>query len=52
LLAGVEAVHGNHAFATITISAIYDALLAPFVFLAVGALLRDPRDRIAGWSRR
>jgi rod shape-determining protein MreD len=52
LLAGVEAVHGNHAFATIIVAAVYDALLAPFVFLAVGALLRDPRDRIAGWSRR
>jgi len=52
LLAGVEGVHGNHAFVTIILAAIYDALLAPFVFLGVGALLRDPRDRIAGWARR
>ena len=24
----------------------------PFVFLMVGALLREPRERLAGWVRR
>jgi rod shape-determining protein MreD len=47
LLAGVEGVHGNAAFVTIAITALYNALLAPFVFIVVGAWLRDPRDRIA-----
>ena len=52
LLAGVDGVHGNQAFVTIALTSVYDALLAPFVFLAVGAWLRDPNDRIAGWGRR
>jgi rod shape-determining protein MreD len=52
LLAGVGGVHGNRAFATVVLAAIYDALLAPFVFLLVGALLREPRERLAGWVRR
>jgi rod shape-determining protein MreD len=52
LLAGVDGVHGNRAFATVALAAIYDGLLAPFVFLLVGALLRDPRERLAGWVRR
>jgi hypothetical protein len=52
LLAGVEGVHGNGAFATVVIAAIYDGLLAPFVFVVVGALLHDPRERRTGWVRR
>jgi rod shape-determining protein MreD len=52
LLAGVDGVHGNQAFATIVLTSAYNALLAPFVFVAVGAWLRDPSDRIAGWGRR
>ena len=52
LLAGVGGVHGNRAFATVVLAAIYDALLAPFMFLLVGALLREPRERLAGWVRR
>jgi rod shape-determining protein MreD len=52
LLAGVDGVHGNRAFATVLLAAIYDGLLAPFVFLIVGALLREPRERRAGWVRR
>jgi rod shape-determining protein MreD len=52
LLAGVEAVRGNRAFATIVISAVYDGLLAPFVFMIVGAVLREPRESMAGWVRR
>jgi len=52
LLAGVEGVHGNRAFATVVIAAIYDGLLAPFVFMLVGAVLDDPRERGTGWVRR
>ena len=48
LLAGVDGVHGNHAFATVGIAAAYDALLAPFVFLVIGAWLTEPRDRLGG----
>jgi rod shape-determining protein MreD len=46
LLAGVEGVHGNEAFVTVLITSLYNALLAPFVFMAVGRWLRDPHDRI------
>jgi rod shape-determining protein MreD len=52
LLAGVDGVHGNGAFETIVIAAIYDGLLAPFVFMLVGAVLGDPRERGTGWVRR
>jgi rod shape-determining protein MreD len=52
LLAGVEGVHGNRAFATVALAAIYDGLLAPFVFVAVGTFLREPRERLSGWARR
>lgn len=52
LLAGVDGVHGNRAFATVALAAIYDGLLAPFVFMLVGALLRDPQQRFTGWARR
>jgi rod shape-determining protein MreD len=52
LLAGVDAVHGNRAFATVVISAVYAALLAPFVFLIVGAVLGEPREGHPGWVRR
>jgi len=48
LLAGVDGVHGNHAYATVAVASAYDALLAPFVFVAVGAWLRTPRERIGG----
>ena len=36
---------------TVALAAIYDALLAPFVFIVVGAWLRDPRDRIHRFER-
>jgi rod shape-determining protein MreD len=52
LLAGVDGVHGNRAFGTVMLAAIYDGLLAPFVFLLLGALLREPREHLAGWVRR
>ena len=50
LLASVDGVHGNQAFVTIGYAALYDALLAPFVFLGLGALLHD-RDHVVGWRR-
>ncbi len=52
LLAGVDGVHGNRAFATLALAALYDGLLAPFVFLLVGSFFREPRERLAGWVRR
>lgn len=52
LLAGVNGVHGNRAFGTILIAAVYDGLLAPFVFMLAGAVLRERREHLAGWVRR
>lgn len=52
LLAGVSGVHGNRAFGTVLLAAFYDGLLAPFVFLIVGALLAESRERISAWGRR
>ncbi|MDQ1481511.1 MAG: rod shape-determining protein MreD [Actinomycetota bacterium] len=52
LLAGVDGVHGNRAFVTVVLAACYDGLLAPFVFMLVGTLLHDPRERMTGWVRR
>jgi len=48
LLAGVDGVHGNHAYATVAVASVYDALLAPFVFIAIGAWLRKPREPVGG----
>ncbi len=48
LLAGVDGVHGNHAYATVAFASAYDALLAPFVFLMIGAWLREPREHVGG----
>lgn len=44
-LVGVDAVKGTQAITTISIAALYDALLAPFVFLLVVAAIgrRDER---------
>ena len=52
LLAGVGGVHGDRAFGTIAYAALYDGLVAPFVFLFVGVLFRESRERRAGWARR
>jgi rod shape-determining protein MreD len=48
LLAGVDSVHGNHAYVNVAVASVYDALLAPFVFVAIGAWLRAPREHIGG----
>lgn len=52
VLAGEEIVKGQHAVITISLAALYDALLAPFVFFLVGRVLRrDDRVRDA-WSMK
>jgi rod shape-determining protein MreD len=50
LLAGVDAVHGDQAFTTVALASLYDALLAPFVFLVIAVWLRETRVR-AGRGR-
>jgi hypothetical protein len=45
-------VKGQHAVITISLAALYDALLAPFVFFLVGRVLRR-EDRVRDtWSMR
>ena len=51
LLASVDGVHGNQALVTVGYASLYDAMLAPLVFLGLAVLLRE-RDHVAGWSRR
>jgi rod shape-determining protein MreD len=50
LLAGVGAVHGNQAFVTVAIASLYDALLAPFVFIIVAFSLPEPIERVSAWG--
>jgi rod shape-determining protein MreD len=45
VLAGVDAVKGTQGVRTIALAAVYDALLAPFVFLLVRRVLGAP-DRV------
>jgi rod shape-determining protein MreD len=52
VLAGVDAVKGTQGVRTIALAAVYDALLAPFVFFLVRRVLRSP-DRVRDtWSMR
>ncbi|HUI48086.1 MAG TPA: rod shape-determining protein MreD [Acidimicrobiia bacterium] len=52
VLAGVDAVKGLHGIETISYAALYDALLAPFVFFLVKRVLGTP-DRVRdAWSVR
>jgi rod shape-determining protein MreD len=52
VLVGVDAVKGTHGVETISLAALYDALLAPFVFFLVRRVLgRDDHVRDA-WSMR
>ncbi len=52
VLVGVDAVKGTHGIVTISYAALYDALLAPFVFFLVRRVLGvDDRVRDA-WSMR
>ncbi len=52
LLAGVDGVHGNEAVRSVLIASGYDALLAPFVFAAVGVVLGGSPQRVGRWGRR
>ena len=50
MLVGVDAVKGTHGVITISYAALYDAMLAPFVFFLVRRVLgSDDRVRDA-WS--
>ncbi len=50
VLVGIDGVKGAHGIETVALAALYDALLAPFVFLLVRKVLGTP-DRVAGpWS--
>jgi rod shape-determining protein MreD len=52
VLAGVDAVKGTQGVRTIALAAVYDALLAPFVFFLVRRVLGST-DRIRdAWSMR
>ena len=52
VLAGVDAVKGTHGVKTIALAAVYDALLAPFVFFLVRRVL-GRADRVRdSWSMR
>jgi rod shape-determining protein MreD len=50
LLAGVGAVRGNQAFVTVGVASLYDALLAPFVFIIVAFSLPEPIERGSAWQ--
>ena len=50
VLVGLDGVKGAHGLETVLLAALYDALLAPFVFFLVRKVLGTP-DRVAGpWS--
>jgi rod shape-determining protein MreD len=50
VLVGIDGVKGAHGVETVLLAALYDALLAPFVFFLVRKVLGTP-DRVAGpWS--
>ena len=50
VLVGLDGVKGAHGVETVVLAALYDALLAPFVFFLVRKVLGTP-DRVAGpWS--
>ena len=55
VLAGVDAVKGTHGVVTISYAALYDALLAPFVFFLVRRVLGERRPgarRLVGRAER
>jgi rod shape-determining protein MreD len=49
LLAGVGGVHGNDAYVTVGVASLFDALLAPFVFIVVASWLPEPVERQSPW---
>jgi rod shape-determining protein MreD len=52
VLAGVDAVKGTQGVRTVALAAVYDALLAPFVFLLVRRVLGTPNRVRDSWSMR
>jgi rod shape-determining protein MreD len=50
VLAGVESVKGVHGIETISIAAVYDALLAPIVFLLVALAVRGIDRERTSWT--
>jgi rod shape-determining protein MreD len=50
VLAGVDAVKGTQGVRTIALAAVYDAILAPFVFLLVRRVLGRPTRVRDSWS--
>ena len=47
MLVGLDGVKGAHGVETVLLAALYDALLAPFVFFLVRKVLGTP-DRVRG----
>jgi rod shape-determining protein MreD len=52
VLAGVENVKGTQGVQTIAIAAVYDAILAPFVFFALAHTIGRGDDVRTSWSLR
>jgi len=50
VLAGVESVKGLHGIKTVSIAAVYDALLAPIVFLLVALAVRGIDRERTSWT--
>jgi len=50
VLVGVESVKGTHAVVTISLAAVYDAVLAPFVFFLVARVLGRGEQSRDAWS--
>ena len=51
-LAGVPGMWTTHALTVVGLAAIYDAAVAPLVFLLVNAVSRRDRDAAGAWSVR
>jgi rod shape-determining protein MreD len=49
ILAGVDGLRTAHALGVVVLAAVYDALVAPFVFLLVGRVLGRDREPATGW---
>ena len=50
VLVGVDAVKGTHGVVTISIAALYDALLAPIVFVLVALLIGRSESVKSAWN--
>jgi rod shape-determining protein MreD len=52
VLVGVDGVKGMHGVVTISLAALYDAILAPVVFYLVGKVLPERREASITWNYR